>query len=137
MGETPAHGAERAHADVADEPRDRGQERTSASDLGELFQRVVTGQPTHAQPAILRAHMCEWQAGDVHHETGPGKPIVEERHQALPSGQHLGLGAVRPEQRQGFLQRVGRHVLERVLAHHDPTNLMIRATSPSSVCAIM
>src|SRR3989449_5870523 len=99
-------------ADVADEPRDLRQERTSASDLGELFQLVVTGQRSHAQPAILRAHMCERQAGDVHHETGPGKPIVEERHQALPSGQHLGLGAVRPEQSQALLQRVGCRVLE-------------------------
>ena len=43
MSEAPAHGAEGPHADVADEPRHLGQERSAPSDLRKLLQFVVAG----------------------------------------------------------------------------------------------
>src|SRR5207244_7709112 len=53
---------------------------------------------------------------DVHDQAGPGEPIVEERHEALPPGQDLGLRAVLAEQREGFGQRLRCRVLERMHA---------------------
>src|SRR5439155_7657649 len=85
-------------------------------DLRKLLQLVVTCEGSQVQRSVLDPNTGERQPIDVHHQAGPGEPVVEERHEALSSGQNLGLGAVLVEQRQGFVQRLRCRVLERMHA---------------------
>src|SRR5437870_138351 len=53
------------------------------------------------------------QHGQVHQDGRPGQPEVEQRHEALPARERLGLVAVLREERQRPLDRVGTRVEER------------------------
>src|SRR5581483_1425631 len=56
-------------------------------------------------------------AVDVHQPFGPREAKVEERHEALPPGEHLGLLPVLREQRDRLLDRARVVVLERRRLH--------------------
>ena len=81
---------------------------------------MVADERAEPQPPVVDAHAVEGQPVDVDHDPRPRQPVVEERHQALATREHLRLVAMLVEQRQGVLERFGCCVLERVHAVRRP-----------------
>src|SRR6266508_86182 len=137
VGEAAPDGPAGADRQVPHEGGRFGQERQPPPYDGRELDGALAGHGAQADYAVLFPDVR--QARDrvqVDERGGPAQAEVEERHQALPPGQELGLAAVTREKRHRVLDGRGGVVVEGYRLHGCPRLLDWRAlwiTSQSRV----
>ena len=70
-----------------------------------MLERRLAGAAADLQEAALLLDVLEaGDAADVHQVAGGAQPELEQRQQALPAGEDLGVVRVTLEERQGLVQ---------------------------------
>ena len=127
MGERPTDRAPVANLGVSHLARHVGEDRDlGGQQLGGL-QVPVPGESTDGDVVAGVAHIRELvQTADVDKHRRHGEAQLHERQQGMPSGEQLGLVAVRGEQAEGLVDRRHPLIVERNRDHGRPSCPMPR-----------